>query len=115
MAKGKTLNIWNIAYLIAIGEGLNFDVSGLFLTALQIFANGRIPGLPTSNMKISDAVLLEAYDAVLKISTNPAECAMDVGVNVFGVKLSKTIVNAGLSFLHAPKSRKVGDFTLRWA
>jgi len=115
VAKFKSLNIWWVAYLIAIGEGLNFDISGLFLTLLQVFANGRIPGLPASTVKMSDAILLEVYAAVLKISDNPGECAMDVSVNVAGVAISKKIINFILSMIGAPKSKTFGGFRLGWA
>jgi len=115
MAEIKGFNIWWLAYLYSIGEGLSFNVGELLLTLIQIFANGRIPGIPVSDINMIDAVLLEAYQAVLKITDNPSKCALDISVNVLGTSISRKAIKALLKMFNAPQSKVIGGFRLGWA
>ena len=107
MAKTRTLNIWWLAYLIAVGEGLSFNITQILLDMILAF-QGQDVDIPAS-------VLAEAYDAVTKIATDPARCAFDITVNVGGVHISRMITNAFLTIIGAPKSKKFGDIRVVWA
>jgi len=114
---GKTLNMWKVAHLVATGEALSFNVTQIFQDLLEISLGGRVPGIPapTGNMKISDTILAELYDATLKISDDLPGAVLDVAFANLGVGVSHKVIRFILDAVGARKSVTYMGYTLSWA
>jgi hypothetical protein len=109
MAKGRTLNLWDIAYVFAVAEGLSFDIDTILTQIVEVMMGTRAAST------ISAQLMTEVYDVVNAIKTDPAGTAIQCGINVGGVYLSRKVLSTLFSALGVPKSKKMGGITVRWA
>ena len=103
----KSLSFKDIAYVIAVAEGLSFDVEEI-LAAI----GGAFLGQPSGN--IAATVIQEIYDAFVKITEDPLQAGIDVGTRVAVVYASFKILKMVLGVMGAPQSKKIGGITVRW-
>ena len=104
----KSINFKQIAMVIAVAEGLSFDVDQILAALFDIFAGGSTAGVPQQ-------IIQEAYDAFQSLAKDPLGTAVNVGTNVAVVYASFKALGWLLSAIGAPKSKKVGGITVRWA
>jgi len=109
VAKGKTLSFETIAYVLVIAKGLTFDVDQLLLDIYNVFANDGDPST------IFASIIAEIYDVALALGQDPAGTAIKVGTGVAGVWATFKIMKMMFSAMGIPRSKKIGDITVRWA
>jgi len=109
VAKGKVLSFEVIAYVLAIAKGLTFDVDTLLVNMYNVFANNA----PATD--IFAGIIAEIYDVALALGRDPAGTAINVGANVAGVWVTFKLLKMIFSALGVPRSKKIGDITVRWA
>jgi len=109
MAKGKSINLKQFAYALAIAEGLSFDVDAIIADLYNVFANNA----PASG--VLSGLMAEVYDVAKSLAEDPFGTGLQVGTNVAVVYASFKVLGWFLSTIGAPRSKKIGDITLRWA
>jgi hypothetical protein len=109
MAKGKTLSLWTIAYVFAVAEGLKFDIDLIAEQIILVFLG------ESDGKMIGAQVMTEIADAARAIKSDPAGTAMACGFNVFGVYMSRKVLQILLKAIGAPRSKTIGGYTVSWA
>jgi len=104
----KSINFKQIAMVIAVMEGLSFDVDQIIAALFQVFSGGSVAGLP-------EQIIQEAYDAFQSLAKDPLGTAVNVGTNVAVTYASFKALAWFLSLIGAPHSKKVGGIIVRWA
>ena len=104
----KTLSFKQIAYVIAVCEGLSFDIDAILDVLLGVFQGTRTTaGLP-------DQMIKEIYDVFKKLKNDPFGAAVDTGTNVAVVYASFKALAFLLKAIGAPQSKTIGGITVRW-
>ena len=106
--KGKTLNLKKIALVMAVAEGLSFDIDQILAVLFDAFM-----GNPVGD--IGAQIIKEAYDVFQKISKEPLQTGIDIGTKVAVVYASFKALAWLLEMFGAPKSIKIAGITVRWA
>ena len=105
----KTLNLWDLIYALTIAEGLTFDADTIIDQIVGVF-------LGTTDAKLIPAQLMnEVADVIRAVGQDPLGTAMNVGMNVGVAAISQKVLRTTLQILGAPRSKKIGGYTLRWA
>jgi len=103
----KSISFKQIAYAIAVAEGLSFDIEEI-IAAIA----GAFMGNPAGD--IAGAMMQQIYDAFVKVTENPLQAGIDVGTKVAVVYASFWVLRTILSAMGAPQSKKIGGITVRW-
>ena len=104
----KTLSFKQIAYVIAVCEGLSFDIDKIIEVLLGVFTGTQnTSGLPA-------IIIQEIYDVFKKLKNDPFGAAIDTGTNVAVVYASFKALAFLLRAIGAPQSKTIGGITVRW-
>jgi len=105
----KSINFKQIAYVLAVAEGLTFDVDQIILDLYDVFVNKA----PAS--VIFAGLMTEIYDVFKALAQDPFGTGVAIGTNVAIVYASFKALAFILGAIGAPKSKKIGGITVRWA